>query len=169
MADGRLDLQVLYLTDRGEKPFKVGGATVMHEKSILDGYPWKRLANWGPLKNSFTFYDNFDPQLYTELKRGGYTAAWFDGYVFASLWLGFFTCMQAGIPIILRGESESFFPRSRLKLMVKRAILEPLFRRIDAFLYIGQCNRDFYVEYGVPDERLFYTPYGIDNALFQAT
>ena len=169
VADGRLDLQVLFLTDRGERPFKVGGATVKHERSMLEGYPWKRMSNWSPFQNTFGFFDNFDPQLYTELTRGGYDAAWFDGYAYASMWLGFATCMRAGIPLILRGESESFFPRSRFRNLAKHAILEPLFRRMDAFLYIGQCNREFYEEFGVPSKKLFYMPYGIDNSMFQAT
>jgi glycosyltransferase involved in cell wall biosynthesis len=166
-ADGRLDLTVFYLTDRGEKPFTIGGATVVHERSVLKGYTWKRLDNWSPFKNSFGFLDNFDPQLCTELRRGEFTAAWFHGYSMASMWLGFGTCWRAGIPVLLRGESESFFRRPLVKRLAKHVLLGQLFRRVDAFLYIGQCNREFYKEYGAADERLFYVPYGVDNASFQ--
>lgn len=168
-ADGRLDLDVIYLTDRGEKPFKFGGTVVAHESSILEGYRWKRLNNWSPFQNSRGFLDNFDPQLFSVLRNGNYDAVWFDGYAFASLWLGFATCIQAGIPILMRGESESFFPRSRARLFAKRRLLRPLFSRVDSFLYIGQCNKEFYLEYGAPSERLFSMPYGVDTASFQAT
>jgi glycosyltransferase involved in cell wall biosynthesis len=167
--DGRLDLTVFYLTDRGVKPFSFHKATVIHEQSVFEGYKWKMLRNKSPFKNSFGFLDNFDPELYSELKKGSFSAAWFHGYNYASMWIGFSACIRAHIPILLRGESENFFPRSLLIRLTKRIVLGYLFNRVGAFLYIGKCNREFYKSFNIPDEKLFYVPYGVENEWFQAT
>jgi glycosyltransferase involved in cell wall biosynthesis len=41
-------------------------------------------------------------------------------------------------------------------------------RRIDGALAIGTLNREFYRAYGVPDARIFWVPYAVDNARFGA-
>ena len=40
------------------------------------------------------------------------------------------------------------------------------FERVDAFLVIGSRNRDYYRSFGVPDEKFFWAPYGVDNDWF---
>ncbi len=35
-----------------------------------------------------------------------------------------------------------------------------------AFLVIGSRNREYYRSFGVPDEKLFWAPYGVDNEWF---
>jgi len=161
--DGRIDLEVLFLSDRGIKPFDFHGATVRQEASVLEGYKWKMVKTTIPLQASGGIGSAAAPHLWNALVSGGYDAVWIHGYNSASLWLAFAGCLRHRIPILLRGESENFFERSLPRTLIKRAALSPLFRQIAAFLYIGTCNRAFYKDYGVPDERLFYVPYGVDN------
>jgi len=49
---------------------------------------------------------------------------------------------------------------------VKRMFLRTLFKFISAFLYIGEENRKFYKYLGVPDAKLFFASYAVDNARF---
>src|SRR5262249_7463295 len=51
---------------------------------------------------------------------------------------------------------------------LKDTVLSPLFARVDAFLAIGTANRNHYLSLGVPAEKIFLTPYAVDNARFQA-
>lgn len=167
--DGRVDLIVLYLTNRGVKPHIYSGARVTQESSVLEGYPYKMLRNYSPFPDRLGFGGDLALGLWHELRSGGYAAAYFHGYSNASCWIGFLACMRAGIPILLRGESEEFFRRPWHRRLVKRLVLHLLFRRVAAFLYIGTWNREFYLSYGVSEDRLFAVPYGVDNAWFRGS
>lgn len=169
--DGRLDITVLYLCDRGiGGPFKNStGVTIQYPQSILEGYRWKALPNRSPIQNRIIFLDQCDTAVYREIIDGGFDAVYVFGYTYASHWVAFAACIRAGIPILFRGESEAVFPRPWATRLIKRVLLTPLFSRIGAFLYIGSYNREFYLDYGVPEEKLFSVPYGCDNESFQAT
>ena len=82
---------------------------------------------------------------------------------------------RAHIPVIVRGESTvQRSPASGIRGLARRAIWIPArarlyasaFKRVDAFLTIGSRNRDYYRSFGVPDERMFWAPYGVDNDWF---
>lgn len=79
------------------------------------------------------------------------------------------------LPVLLRGEST--LDRSRatgargmarraLWLPVRRRLYEAAFDRVDAFLVIGSRNREYYRAFGVPDAKLHWAPYGVDNRWF---
>ena len=69
------------------------------------------------------------------------------------------------VPVIMRGESNALYRRSWAKRMLHRILLG----RCRAFLPIGRASRAFYLAYGIGEERLFDTPYFVDNARFIAT
>jgi glycosyltransferase involved in cell wall biosynthesis len=68
----------------------------------------------------------------------------------------------AGIPVIMRGESNALRRRPWAARILHRVLLG----RCAAFLPIGKASRDFYRGYGIPDRLLFDTPYFVDNARF---
>jgi len=68
------------------------------------------------------------------------------------------------LPVLMRGESSGLKARRALVRSVHRYLL----RRIDAFLVIGQANRDFYESYGIARSQLFDAPYFVDNERFTA-
>ena len=81
----------------------------------------------------------------------------------------------AGIPVIVRGESTlqrslgsglRGVARRTLWLPARQRLYRAAFRRVDAFLVIGSRNRDYYRAFGVPDDKLFWAPYGVDNSWF---
>jgi len=82
---------------------------------------------------------------------------------------------QVGIPVILRGESTlQREPAARTRasarrmmwLPIRRRLYHAAFDRVQAFLVIGSRNRDYYRSFGVPDEKLYWAPYAVDNAWF---
>jgi glycosyltransferase involved in cell wall biosynthesis len=79
------------------------------------------------------------------------------------------------IPVIVRGESTlqrspsggvRGLARRALWLPARQRIYRAAFDRVDAFLVIGSRNRDYYRAFGVPDEKFFWAPYGVDNDWF---
>jgi glycosyltransferase involved in cell wall biosynthesis len=82
---------------------------------------------------------------------------------------------KLGLPVIVRGESTlQRSPSVGVRALARRALWLPTrqrvyraaFDRVDAFLVIGSRNRDYYRAFGVPDEKFFWAPYGVDNEWF---
>lgn len=82
---------------------------------------------------------------------------------------------KLGLPVILRGDStlqrtpaHGAFGVARrvLWLPTRQHLYEAAFRRVDGFLIVGTRNRDYYRSFGVPDEKLFWAPHGVDNHWF---
>jgi glycosyltransferase involved in cell wall biosynthesis len=70
------------------------------------------------------------------------------------------------IPFLIRGDSQLLVQRPLPVRSLRRLVLASLFRAAGAVLYIGQQNRRFYEWFGVPNDKLFFAPYGVDNAFF---
>jgi glycosyltransferase involved in cell wall biosynthesis len=51
-------------------------------------------------------------------------------------------------------------------LPIRRRLYHAAFDRVQAFLAIGSRNRDYYRSFGVPDEKLYWAPYAVDNDWF---
>lgn len=67
-----------------------------------------------------------------------------------------------GTRIILRGDTRLGTRHNALTNLLKRL----LFSAFDGFLTVGTLNREYYARLGVPDSRLFYAPFCVDNAVF---
>ncbi|MGE4191361.1 MAG: glycosyltransferase, partial [Thermoanaerobaculia bacterium] len=69
---------------------------------------------------------------------------------------------RRGIPLIVRGESNDLRRRPAGVRWLQRRFLA----RFDACLAIGSANRRFLEARGIAPERIFDTPYFVDNARF---
>ncbi len=76
------------------------------------------------------------------------------------------TARALGRPILYRSESTLLTTRSRLRDMTRSLVLPRLFDMVSAAVYIGSQNRAYLRHFGVPDERLHFGPYAVDNDLF---
>jgi len=135
-----------------------------------------------------TFVENVarhpDVSRFTGVRTSNFRGALARGQFDALLVLGWQTMahVQAvqsawslGIPVIVRGESTlqrapvrgaRGAARRLLWLPARKRLYAAAFERIAAFLVIGTRNRDYYRSFGVPDEKMFRAPYGVDNAWF---
>lgn len=73
-------------------------------------------------------------------------------------------------PLLMRGENtdkampDGAGPRGWLK----RLYLRRIFAMCSGFLCIGSDNRRYYLNRGIPENRLFSMPYAVDNGFFQS-
>lgn len=73
-------------------------------------------------------------------------------------------------PLLFRGEtSDNARQRSLWKSWLRDLVLRRLYHRSAALLYVGQHSRAHYQRLGVPDEKLFFSPYCVESATFQPT
>lgn len=142
---------------------------------LLDGYEHAFLPNTA---------SNPDVSRFRGVRLSGAGAVLARGNHDALLLLGWQTfahvqmlraAWSIGLPVILRGESTlQRAPATGTRASARRTIWRPLrqrlyraaFGRVHAFLVIGSRNREYYRSFGVPDDKLFWAPYGVDNEWF---
>jgi glycosyltransferase involved in cell wall biosynthesis len=165
-ARPEIDLTVYFCSRKGleEYPDPGFGQSVQWDIPLLEGYDYQFLPNAGKGDGVLSL---LNPGIVKELFKKRYDAIWVHGYMHATNWLAFLAARVTGTPILLRGESNLLRPRPWWIRLVKSVGLRALFSQVSAFLYIGTRNREYYEHYGAPSEKLFFTPYCVDNAYFQ--
>ncbi|MDI6717438.1 MAG: glycosyltransferase family 4 protein [Patescibacteria group bacterium] len=163
-----IDLTVYFCWDFGIKKAgydKEMGREIKWDIPLLDGYKFKFLRNFS-LKPSSEFWGQINPGVVKEFINNKYDAVWILSWNSFTNWLAFLTAFFiTKTPVFLRGENplnQEVF-KNPLKNKIKKIILKRLFKRISAFLYIGEENKKFYQHYGVSSQKLFFCPYSDDN------
>jgi glycosyltransferase involved in cell wall biosynthesis len=165
-----LDLTVLFLSDVSTREHRDPGfgRDIAWDVELLDGYKSKVLRAWGD-RDTFGFWRPFTVGVEGEIRRGEYDVVWLHGYAHHAQLRAWLAAARGGMKVLLRGESHrTSSDRSPLMTAVKRQVLSRLFRGVDGFLAIGSANRDYYLNHGVPPNKVFLMPYAVDNARFQA-
>lgn len=166
-----LSLTVLFGSEHGTRPSfdHEFGQPVHFDLPLLEGYRSVFVPNRGSGVPS-GHYGDFDcPSLAEHLARGRFHALWVHGWGYKAQWQAIRAARSLRIPYLVRGEttplndSATFWRRLARKLVVGRML-----RRAAGCLYIGQNNRRFLEQMGVPDSRLFPAHYSIDVAGFQS-
>jgi glycosyltransferase involved in cell wall biosynthesis len=100
------------------------------------------------------------------VRRGRFDALWLNGYNSVTHFMAAATQLGSGRALLVREEQTLIHPRPLLRRLAKNIGLRLLLRRAYG-LYIGTQNRRWFRHWGVPDERLFFTPYTVDNDRLQ--
>lgn len=103
--------------------------------------------------------------LWRQLREGRYDAILVHGWNSFAEVAAIIGSKILGTKVLLHAESpwNQEVSKPRWKRILKRMILGALFLFVDAFLYIGIENRSFYENFGIPGNKLFPTPYAVDN------
>lgn len=102
--------------------------------------------------------------------RGRFDAILVHGYMHRFEVQAVREARRRGIRTLLRGEHtdmQQVRRRGRLKGLLRHAYLRWFYRRIDAFCYIGSETRNHFLKYGIPADRLFFSPYSVDTDLLE--
>jgi len=166
-----IDPTVYFCWDFGvkEPTFDTGfNQKIKWDIPLLDGYSYKFLKNFAFNPGSGKWDHEINPAIVKEIWKGKYDAILIYGWNSLTNWLAFLTAFLTKTPVFVHGENplnqESF--KSRLKIKIKKLFLGGLFKKISAFLYIGEENKKFFKYYGAPEEKLFFCPYAVENERF---
>ncbi|ULQ56262.1 glycosyltransferase family 4 protein [Flavihumibacter rivuli] len=170
-----VDLKVYYFSDASIKGDldKEFGTKIKWDIPLLEGYASEFLPNYagsGSLDNHL--FDVFNPGVISRIMKDGRDIVIVNGWSYSSTLLAIVAGKLAGKQVWLRAESplNQELRKASWKLTLKKTFLKYfLFKPfIDKFLYIGSQNKAFYQYFGVPEHRLIFTPYAVDNDFFQA-
>ncbi|MCM8543262.1 MAG: glycosyltransferase family 4 protein [Lentisphaeraceae bacterium] len=92
-------------------------------------------------------------------------AVWFHGYINKALLYGMWLCKCEKIPFFFRAESNLTCTSTGF---VKDRLIKWIVNKAAALLWVSSDNKDYYKFYGADDNKLFFTPYAVDNDFFQS-
>lgn len=133
---------------------------------LLGGYKHRFLHNQAKHPSTDRYAGCDTPEIAEEIQQGGFDAFLVTGWYLKSYWQAIRACRRHGVPLMVRGDSQLGTPRGRLKQAIKEFVYPRVLRHFDACLYVGQKNREYLEHYGVPADRLFFSPHCIDNEAF---
>ena len=167
-----IDLNVYYCSDESIRGMKdVGfGINLKWDIPLLEGYNYKFLKNYSPkpsIFNGFLGLMNFS--IINELRKNKYDVLIVHGWNYLTNIIAIISAKLFGIKTFIRGDNplNQEIKKSKYKIFIKKIILKNfLFKIIDGFLYVGKENKDFYKFYGIPEKKLFFAPYAVENERF---
>lgn len=166
-----IDLTVYYCSREGVEEYtdREFGTRLKWDVPLLDGYTYRFLPNLrrGPVGG---FLSLINPGIAREIIRERYDALWLHSYTYLTYWIALAVARLCQVPVLYRTESSLTYD-ARLKRPLHVRVLKPLvlrflFSRISRFLSIGTLNTQFYLHYGVPENKIFHVPYTVDNVYF---
>jgi glycosyltransferase involved in cell wall biosynthesis len=168
---GGIELEVFFLSDFSlhEHYEQAFNRTFKWDVALTDGYKWEVLPRIliGPSTPLRTWWPV--GWLRQRLREGRFDAVWVHGWGHVGLCQAVREAASLGLPVLLRGESTpDQQPQRTLRRRLRDAFCRRLFQQVAGFLCIGARNREFYRQFGVPEDLLFSMPYAVDNAFFQA-
>ena len=165
---GRCDLTVFYAhRQTAEQQARAGfGVAFDWDVDLLSGYESRFLTNVAR-QPSTDRYDGCDtPGIADEIAAGKFDGFVVPGWALRSYWQAARACRQLGVPVMVRGDSQLAARRNLAIRLAKSIVFSHILRRFDGFLYVGQRNREYLQHYGVPSDRLFFSPHCVDNDAF---
>ncbi|GCL40023.1 MULTISPECIES: glycosyltransferase family 4 protein [Sphaerospermopsis] len=131
---------------------------------LLNGYEYQVLTNIAQTPSVTNSGGCDTPEIFAIVKNGNWDVFIVNGWVVKSCLQLLVACRLYSIPCIVRGESNHLAHRAWWKKQLQRLLIS----QYSACLYIGKANQQFYLNNGVAPEKLFSTPYCIDNERFTA-
>ncbi len=158
-ADPALDVTVLYRTRVGVDAYHDSGfgQTVQWDIPLLDGYSHIFLSDKTTLAG-------VEFKVIGEIMRRRFDVLLVHGYNSPTNLLAILAAKLCGTKVLMRGDTR--IGAQHQQAPFKRAFKQVLFRLVDGFVCIGSLNRAYYAAHGVPEQRLFFAPFSVDNAFF---
>lgn len=170
-ATNQIDLTVYFCLDWGANEYFDPGFETRFkwDLPLLTGYYHQFLRNWAWSPTTGRFTGAINPGIIKELCIRQFDGIMIPGYALASYWLAYFGAWISRTPVLFRGETVLRHNRPWWVKAFKRGLLSLLFRGTAAFLPIGSPSEAFYRDFDIGDEKIFFSPYCVDNAFFTKT
>jgi glycosyltransferase involved in cell wall biosynthesis len=168
-SDRRLDFTAIFASTEGVRPSEGGyGRFVDFGVDMLRGYNSAFLRQADVVSvtvrggTGTAPFALRDPDVIRAIRRGRYEVLWLHGYNFVTHVLAVTTQRLRRGKVLIREDQNLRRRRPQWKTLVKSLGLRAMFHRAYG-LYVGSENREWFCRFGVPAERLFFTPYAVDN------
>jgi len=134
----------------------------------LEGYEYRWLRNISSDRGGSAFFRYNTPDIYEIVENDDFSGFLVIGWNYLSAWQACRACLKSDVPVFMRGDSQLRNRRSALTLALKRFIYPYGLGRFSGHLYVGARNREYLVNYGVPEKRLYFAPHFVDCDYFRS-
>lgn len=169
-AKGELKVTAFFLSDhsvRGGRD-KEFDHNVAWDVPLLEGYDHRFLENYGSDSRSGSFLSYRCKDFISALKSDRFDALLIPGYSPIFYLQSISAARTLNIPVIMRGEiTDDALPRGVFKRTLRTIALKWLYQRMGAFGAVGSPARRHLRRLGVPDECVHWSPYCVDDELFE--
>lgn len=135
---------------------------------LFSGYASSFLNNVSRRPGPDHFLGCDTPEIGRLLKQGRFHALLVIGWYLKCFVQATWAAKRLGLPVLVRGDSHLDMPIGHGKQIAKQAFFPIALRAFDAALYVGERSREYYLHYGYPEKRLFFSPHCVDNEWFAA-
>jgi glycosyltransferase involved in cell wall biosynthesis len=171
--DPRLEILVAYCSMQGAEA-RIDpefGVEVAWDTPLFEGYPWLHVPNRAPNPGLGRFFGLFNPGLWHLIQEGRFDAVYVSGYFYASAWIAIAAAKWYGTGLIFTTDAYSLRSlriRSNWKLWLKKYLLRGIFSLGQASLGTSSGSVQYLKSLGLPENRIFLSPYAVDNSWWAA-
>jgi glycosyltransferase involved in cell wall biosynthesis len=161
--DPTIDLTVYFFSDSSiGKHFDVEfGREFEWSTPLLEGYKYRFLPSSKGKPTGKTWeWPNWD--VLAEVISQKYDVIWINSYIGTNACFARVAAMISGTPVFFRDDTNLLTPRPLWKRILKGVFLRNFLRGAWA-LYVGEEARRYWKFYGIPKQRLFFSPHCVDN------
>jgi len=142
------------------------GLNIQWDVNLVEGYSSSFLKNFSPMGTIYKpIWGLINPGIFSVIRKERFSLFVVHGWNFITCWIAFLACIVTGTRLGLRAENvfihEKF--KTGISQWFKRGLLRWLFGRVDVFFATGKGNADFYLQLGVPKQKIVELPYAVDN------
>ena len=165
-ADPRMELDVYYAHRPTAEEQGTGfGVAFEWDVDLTSGYRHRFLVNRAATPSLVAFSGCDTPEIADIVRRERFDAFLVLGWNMKSYWQAQLACWRAGIPVLVRGDSQ-LAPTPPLKSAAKRIAYPFFIGRYAACLATGVRSAEYFRHYGA--RRVVLSPHFVDNAAFAA-
>ena len=171
--DPNLEILVAYCSLQNPKLWKGDESINKHvfDTQVLEGYPWVYVPNYSPVPSLNKAFGLINLGIMKLVPQFDCSVVY--GHAFVSFWLAIVVAKLFGKPLLLSTDAmylESPAGSSSWKVSIKRILLPFLYKYIsDGVLVPSTASKKFLHSLGVDEERIFITPYVVDNLAIAKT
>jgi len=164
-ATNKIDLRVFFATDAGAGVyFDEGfGQAIRFQGNLLDGFGYEFLP--GHLTGVSVETRIGNPHVGERLSAFEPDVVQVYGYYHAISRDAIHWAVKRKKPVLFCSDSELRGPRKLWTRAMKALVLPRMLAKCDGFLTVGDCNEDYFRNYGVSTDRFFRCPYPIDDEM----
>jgi len=165
-----IDLTVYYFSDFSLGNFKDRDFSdnFSWDIDLMSGYNYRFLEKASEIRSVDGFLSCANYDIFEIIGREKFDLVVNFGWMHLSNFFVYAACIATSTPFAVRAETPLMYEgqKSGIKAAVRSKLLSFIFSKASAFFYIGTQNKKFYESFGVPQEKLFFTPYCVDNERF---
>lgn len=134
---------------------------------LLEGYDFTFVTNTSKHPDSNRFFGIKNPELLHQLKTEQFDAIMvYRWSVFSHL--NIMQRIEKKSKLFFRGDSHLQNNTDGFRSLLKKILLQWVYRKVDIAFYVGKLNKAYFLNYGLSEQQLVAAPHAVDNNRFNS-